>query len=112
MTTVFSDDLFIKSTLTTADKKNKIICTLKDSQNRYLGDLLRQDSKGFVTGRLIEPVNIPSWLVPGTVLYGEVQSLKMALTYEGVAQSRIEGLTEILGAKVRFSYVTVSEFSG
>lgn len=110
MSTIFSDDLFIKSELYTSDKKNKIICTLRDSQNKYVADLLRQDNRGNLSGRLVEPVEIPSWLVPGTILYGTVQSIKMTLTYEGVVQSRIEGLTEQLGAKLRFSFVSTTEF--
>jgi hypothetical protein len=111
MTSIFADNLFLKSTLTTADKKNTIVCTLRDSQSRYLADLLRQDSKGSLVGRIVDPAEIPGWLVPGTVLYGVVQGMQMTLTYDGVIQSRIEGLTDLLGDKVRFSYVVTSEFS-
>lgn len=112
MSVVFEDDLFKKSILYTSDKKRSIACTLKDNQGRYAGDMLRQDSKGSVIGRMIEPAITPDWLVPGTVLNGEVNGFKLILTVEPVIQSRIKGLSEILGDKVRFSYVVVSEFFG
>lgn len=109
MTTVFSDPIFVKSTLTTADGKS-IICTLKDQSGRYLADLIRNDSKGFCNGYLISPTITPSWMVPGTVLYGAVNGLKGAFTVEPTIQSNIAGLDKILGHTVRFSYVAVNEF--
>ena len=111
MATVYSDPIFIKYELTTADGKNRIICTLSDQTGRYIADLLRQDSKGFAVGNMIDPVVIPDWMVPGVVFYGVVGGLKTVLTLEPTIQSRISGLQQILGDKVRFSYVSVSEFN-
>jgi hypothetical protein len=111
MTTVFSDDLFKKSELFTTDKKNKVVCSLKDASGKYAGDLVRQDSKGFVIGRIINPSSIPEWLIPGTVLKGVVNGLPMILTMEPQIQSRVQGTSDILGDKIKFSYVVVSEFS-
>lgn len=111
MSTVFNDSIFIKTELVTNDGKNRIICTLRDQSGRYLADLLRNDSKGFCNGRLVDPPITPDWLVPGTVLYGTVNGLKTVVTVEPSIQSRINGLANITGDRVRFSYVTVTEFS-
>ena len=108
MSTVFSDNLFRKVELTTLDQSKKIVCTVRQANSNYQPDLLRQDTKTIVIGRAMG--SLPSWLVPGTVLYGVLDGFKSAFTYEGVVQSRVEGLTELLGARVRFSVVTVSEF--
>lgn len=114
MTTVFSDDLFLKCDLFTVDKSRKIIATLKDPvSGRYIPDLLRQDGTGFLIGRLVDPVHIPEWLKSGTVLIMDTdeQNFRAALTFQPIAQSRIRELTDLLGDKVRFSYVVTSEFS-
>lgn len=110
MATVFSDPIFIKTELTANDGK-KIICTLRDQSGRYLADLLRNDSKGFCNGYLVDPSITPAWLVPGTVLYGVVNGLKCVLTVEPSIQSNILGLDKILGNTISFSYVVTTEFS-
>lgn len=109
--TIFADDTFIKSSLTTADKKNSVICTLRDGQGSINLDFLRQDSKGTLVGRMVEPAIKPDWLVPGTILYGEVGGLKVVLTLEPGVRSRIAGMSQELGDKLKFSYVTITEFS-
>jgi hypothetical protein len=111
MSTVYSDPIFIKTELLTSDGKNRITCTLKDQSGRYLADLLRNDSKGFCFGRLVDPPASPSWLVPGTVLHGTINGLKAVLTVEPKIQSRIAGLQNILGDAIHFSYVSVTEFN-
>lgn len=111
MTTIYLDDLFQKSTLTSIDGSHTIVCTLKSQDGRYIADLLRSDSKGECTGRMVEPSTIPDWMVPGTILKGVVSGLKMVLTVEPVLQSRVEGVVELLGAKLKFSYVVVAEFN-
>lgn len=112
MSTVFNDPIFIKTELTTNDGKNKIICTLRDQSGRFITkDLLRNDSKGFCNGYLVNPPVTPDWLVPGTVLYGTINGLKTVVTVEPTVQSNIKGLQTILGDRVLFSYVTITEFS-
>lgn len=108
--TIFADELFTKSELTTLDGKKKIICTLRDRQGKFTPDLVRQDSKGSCSGRMVEPVNIPDWCVPGTVLKGLVNGVWLTLTVEPSIPSRIAGLTDLLGQKIVFSYTIVSEF--
>jgi len=108
--TVYSDDLFLKSELTTTDGQKRIICTLRNTQGRYIADLLRNDSKGSCSGRMIDPEKVPDWCVPGTIFRGVVNGVRLVLTVEPVIQSRIAGLTDLLGDKVSFSYVAVSEF--
>lgn len=109
--TVFSDSIFLPSTLYTANCKNKLVATLKGVDGRSIEQLVRNDTRGYCEGRLIEPVTIPDWLVPETVLSGNIQGMKVALTYRGVIQSRIKGITDLLGAKVSFSYMVVTEFN-
>lgn len=111
--TVFDDELFISTDLYTVDMKNHITATLKDPiSGRFIPDLLRNDGTGFLVGRMIEPVNIPHWMAPGTIflMVSEQQEFTATLTYQPIAQSRIKGITDLLGAKVRFSYVVTSEF--
>jgi hypothetical protein len=110
MSTVFSDDIFQKSLLRTIDGK-EIICTLRSDNGSFLQSLIRNDSKGVVIGRMIEPITIPSWMVPGTVFSGSVNGFDCVLTLEPTIPSRIS-LQNILGDKVRFSYMVVSEFGG
>jgi hypothetical protein len=110
--TIFDDGLFIKSELKTIDGKTIINCTLRDSDSgRFLDELVRSDSKGFVVGRMVSPPRRPDWMVPGTIFKSEIQGLKLTLTLQPTVQSRISGVTDILGEKIKFSYVVVSEFS-
>lgn len=106
--TAFDDEIFLKCRL--FNPKGEIICTMKDESGRYQPNLLRQNSTGNIVGRMINPITRPDWLVPGCILYGIVQGYKMALTLEPIIPSRISGLTEELGEKLRFSYVVVTEF--
>lgn len=106
---VFSDSIFRQTTLSTVDGTKNIVCTLKQATNSYLPDLLRNDSKTILIGRCGVSV-LPVWLVPGTILYGVIDDVKMVFTYDGVVQSRIQGLTDLLGARVKFSVVIVTEF--
>lgn len=108
--TIFADEIFTKSELTTLDGKNKIICTLRDRQGKFTPDLIRQDSKGSCFGRMVEPIKIPDWCVPGTVLKGVVNGIRLTLTVEPSIPSRIVGLADLLGDKIVFSYTIVSEF--
>ena len=109
--TIFNDDLFIKSELITLDGK-RIICTLRDNlSGRYLSELTNSDSKGFCVGRMIDPFVLPGWMIPGTIFKSDIQGLKVTLTLQPSIQSRISELQSILGDKVRFSYMIVSEFT-
>jgi hypothetical protein len=108
---IFSDDLFIKSELKTTDGKT-IFCTLRDSDSgRFLEEIVKTDSKGFVVGRMTEPTKAPAWMIPGTIFKSEIQGLKVTLTLQPKIQSRISGISDLLGEKVRFSYAAVSDFS-
>ena len=112
MPTVYSQSLFIKSILSTSDGRNTVECTLKEQQGRFnVEDLVRNDSKGNLVGRLTNPTVTPNWLVPGTVLYGKVNNIPITATVEPVIQSRIKGLQKILGDKIMLSYVVVTEFN-
>lgn len=108
MATVFSDPLFTQSTLRTSSGLF-ITVTLNPSGSRYTNDLLRLDSKGFLSGYMVNPEKIPSWLVPGTVLKGNVNGLEMVLTFEPSPQSFVSIVSGITGDKVNFSYVSTSE---
>lgn len=108
MPTAFDDADFLRCELTNA--KGTIICTMRNESGRYQPDLIRQNSSGDITGRMIDPPKRPDWLIPGTILYGIVQGYKLSLTLEPIIPSRIAGLTDELGEKLRFSYVVVAEF--
>lgn len=108
MATVFSDQLFTQSTLKTSSGLF-ITVVLNPSASRLTNDLLRLDSKGFLSGYMVNPDKIPSWLVPGTVLKGNVNGLEMVLTFEPSPQSFITLVSEIIGDRVNFSYVSTSE---
>lgn len=113
MSTVFADETFLKCELFTMDNSRSIICTLRDpASGRFEPDLLRQIGRGFLNGRMVSPANIPNWLESGSILKLDSieQSFKAILTYQPTAQSRINRLRDILGDKVRFSYVVVTEF--
>jgi hypothetical protein len=113
MSTVYSDDIFLKCTLYTVDGTRKIVASLGDPvSGRFIPDLLRQDGTGILIGRLVEPPIIPDWMKPGTVLKmsSKDQQFQATLTYQPTAQSKIAGLVHILGSKVRFNYVVTTEF--
>jgi hypothetical protein len=113
MTTIYSDDIFLKCTLYTVDGTKKVIATLGDPiSGRFTPDLLRQDGTGVLIGRLVEPPTIPDWLKPGTILKmnNSEQQFQATLTYQPIAQTKIKGLVNILGSKVRFTYIITTEF--
>lgn len=110
MATVFQDKLFIKTELVSVYNAHKITLSLKEAAGRFNGDLLRSDSTGYLEGFMVSPTKIPSWMVPGIVLIGMVQGMKCVCTYEGVVQSNISILSDILGDRVKFSYTTTSEY--
>ncbi len=110
MATVFDNQLFIPIILKTVDDSKSIKVTLKESGGRFEQNLLRSDSSGFLDGYMIDPIAIPSWLVPGTVLKGYVQGMSCICTYQGIVQSNISILQKIIGDKIKFSYITTSEY--
>jgi len=110
MATVFDNPLFISTILKTVDGSKCIKVTLKESNGRFEQNLLRSDSNGFLDGYMVSPMAIPSWLVPGTILKGYIQGMYCTCTYEGTVQSNISILQKIIGDKVKFSYITTSEY--
>lgn len=113
MPTVFEDNIFYKCELFTVDKSKSILATLRDPvSGRHIPDLLRNDGTGFLTGRLIKPETIPEWLKNGVVfiMNSEDQRFNATLTYQPIAQTRIKGLTEILGDKIKFNYVVTTQY--
>lgn len=83
---------------------------LKAENGKFTPDFLRNQSQGFLTGFMVEPLKKPSWLIPGCILTGEVLGILTTLTLEPSYNFPIVGLDDELGEKVRFSYVVNSEF--
>jgi hypothetical protein len=122
MATVFSDTLFKKTTLSRIVDGDKweIIMTLKPMRGTYDSDVVRQDSKGTLLGRVTEIwkngvlqvglYSLPDWVVPGTIFQTIVNGSRVTLTLESTIQTRIDGIYEELGDKHTFSYMQVSEF--
>lgn len=123
MPTVFDDPLFKTTDIKRVWKFDEWMfrLTLRSVRGNYLADLIRQDSKGSLTGRivkvfkndveLIDVYRFPDWVIPGTMFNAVVQDSKVSLLLESSIQSRIEGLSEELGDKHTFSYQQVSEFT-
>lgn len=125
MSTVFDDPLFKKTTLTRETLENgeivlwEFVTTLRQTRGEYLAELLRQESKGGVKGRLIkvfrngepQPLKLPDWFIPGCIFKVTINDFIVVLTVKPKLQSRIEGITEILGLSVEFDYVITGEFN-
>lgn len=123
MPTVFNDPLFKTTDLSRLWHSDtwRFKLTLKPTKGSFITDLIRQDSKGSLTGRivkvfkndveLIDVYSFPDWVIPGTVFNAIVQNSKVSLLLESSIQSRIAGISELLGDKHTFTYQQVSEFS-
>ena len=123
MPTVFNDPLFKTTDLSRLWRSDVWLfkLTLKPTKGSFIADLIRQDSKGSLTGRiikvfkndveLIDVYSFPDWVIPGTVFNAIVQNSKVSLLLESSIQSRIAGISELLGDKHLFTYQQVSEFS-
>lgn len=123
MPTVFNDPLFKTTDLSRVWYSDtwRFKLTLKPTKGSFIADLIRQDSKGSLTGRivkvfkndveLIDVYSFPDWVIPGTVFNAIVQNSKVSLLLESSIQSRIAGISELLGDKHTFTYQQVSEFS-
>lgn len=124
MATVFDDSLFRKTNLTrefvNEDSREiwEFTTVLSQKRNNYLAELIKNESKGYLKGRLIKirkdsldmPLELPDWFVPGVIFNVEIDSLIVALTVRPKFQSSINGLNEILGLAVEFDFSVVSEF--
>lgn len=112
MTSVFRDDIFKKSELTRKDSDDKIQVFLKsDSGERFAPELLNSTSTGFLSGYMVVPQTKPEWFIDGVILTGSVNgSLPLILTVEPQIASPIEGLIQILGDPIRFSYIVNLEY--
>lgn len=123
MPTVFNDPLFKTTDLSRLWRSDVWLfkLTLKPTKGSFIADLIRQDSKGSLTGRivkvfkndieLIDVYSFPDWVIPGTEFKAVVQNSKVSLLLESSIQSRIAGISELLGDKHTFTYQQVSEFT-
>lgn len=110
--TVFSENSIFVGTELVNDLGDRVSVWLKSKTREGTNQpgMWLQGNMQTYEGKLLDPVILPVWLKPNTILKGTVDGEEKYLKVTKISQVRLLGITEILGVSLEFDVMSYQDF--